>query len=73
MTYKLITLHKSGSGDRADDGENIHIILKKGGKGRDKRGDIWDKWEVISEFSTKDYEKPWLAKEAAWAAYKKLR
>jgi hypothetical protein len=71
--YRFVTMHISGEGGK-DDGENVHMVLKRAGKGRDKSGELWDKFEIVAKFSTKDYgDEPWLAKDEAYKAYRELR
>ena len=71
--YRVVTMHISGSGERGDDGENVHMVLKRTGKGRDKSGELWDKFEVEAQFSTKDYDQPWLARDEAEKEYRKIQ
>ena len=72
--YRFVTMHISGSDDRTDDGENVHMVLKRTGKGRDKSGELWDKFDIVVECSTKDYgDEPWLAKKEAYKRYRKLK
>jgi hypothetical protein len=72
--YRFVTMHISGGDEKADDGENVHMVLKRTGKGRDKSGELWDKFEVVVKHSTKDYgDEPWLAKRAATREFKKLQ
>jgi hypothetical protein len=71
--YRLVTMHISGEGGK-DDGENVHMVLKRAGKGRDKSGELWDKFETVGKFSTKDYgDEPWLAKSAAMELLRELK
>ena len=71
--YRFVTMHVAGEGGR-DGGENVHMVLKRTGKGRDKSGELWDKFDIVFECSTKDYgDEPWLAKEEAYKAYKKMK
>jgi len=66
-------MHIAGGDEKDDDGENVHMVLKDNGKGRDKRGDLWDKFEVVAKFSSKDYKKPWLAKDAALKKFRHIK